>query len=196
MKISYKYISEIFQNALNQNSVKIEDKNKIGQLLFCCFEINKTLWNLEDISRMHHLGFESIAKAKMEIDLYNQKRNDTINQIDLFLDEHLGNVTLQSLDKFYSESPGMIIDRMVIIFIRHHSIKQLIDLIKDKELKEEYIVKKNQLAQNLNELGIFLDSYFGKISNREAFFNIYKPLKIYNDDRIKIYIKILTNGQN
>ena len=192
MKITYKYISRTFQNTLSQCCDEIEGENVVGRLLFHCIEINKTLWHLEDVSRMHDLGFENIAKAKMEIDLANQKRNETINQLDLLLDKHLGNVPLQSLDKFYSESPGMLIDRMAILFLRHNFIKQLVVHIENKELRDEYLEKEKQLIQNLNDLGIFLDSFFDKISNGEAFFKIYKPLKIYNDQRIKNYIKRLT----
>lgn len=191
MKVGYQYISNVFRYSLNQNTTSFEAHNEISKLLFACIEINKRLWKLEDISRMHELGFEAIAKAKMEIDTVNQKRNETINELDLILDKYLSNTQLESLTNFHSESPGMLIDRIAILFIRHHFIQELIIVIEDKELQHEYLDKEKQLTQNMNDLGEFLNSYINKIVNGEAFFKVFRPLKIYNDDRVKKYIQLL-----
>jgi hypothetical protein len=141
---------------------------------------------------MHEFGFEAIAKTKMEIDLANQRRNETINQLDVMFDKVLGNVQSESLEKFYSESPAILIDRIAIMFIRHHFIQELLAVIQDEVFLHEYLDKEKQLTQNMNDLGEFLNSYFYKIKNGEVFFKVYKPLKIYNDERIKKYIKTLT----
>ena len=192
MKISYQYITKIFRHSLSQSTIPFEAKNEISELLFACIEINRNLWKLEDVSRMHEFGFEAIAKTKMEIDLANQRRNETINQLDVMFDKVLGNVQSESLEKFYSESPAILIDRIAIMFIRHHFIQELLAVIQDEELLHEYLDKEKQLTQNMNDLGEFLNSYFYKIKNGEVFFKVYKPLKIYNDERIKKYIKTLT----
>jgi hypothetical protein len=192
MKVSYQYITKVFQHSLSQSTTPFEAQNEISELLFACIEINKKLWKLEDVSRMHELGFEAIAKTKMEIDLANQRRNETINQLDVQLERILRNVQSESLEKFYSESPAILIDRIAIMFIRHHFVKELIAVIEDKELRHEYLDKEKLLTQNMNDFGEFLNSYFCKIENGEVFFKVYKPLKIYNDERIKKYIKTLT----
>lgn len=123
MKLSYQDISNVFQHSLDKSSIPFKAETEISQLIFSSIEINKQLWKLEDNSRMHHLGFENIAKAKIEIDLANQKRNETISQLDAMLAKNLGNVQSESLVKFYSESPAILIDRIAILFIRHHFIK-------------------------------------------------------------------------
>jgi hypothetical protein len=191
MKISYQDISNVFQHSLDKSSTPFKAETEISQLIFSCIEINKQIWKLEDISRMHYFGFENIAKTKMEIDLANQKRNETINQLDVMLAKILGNVQLESLEKFYSESPAILIDRIAILFIRYHFIKKLISIIDNNELRNEYSEKEKHLTQNIYDLGAFLDSYFDKIENREVYFKVYKPLKIYNDDRVKSYIQLL-----
>jgi hypothetical protein len=145
---------------------------------------------------MNDLGFERIAKTKMEIDSNNQRRNDIIRELDLLLDRILGNVDGESLTKLYSESPGMLIDRLAILFIRYSFVNQLIAVIKEDELRTEYMEKGKLLSQNMSDLGMFLDSYFNKISNREVYFKIYKPLKIYNDNRIKAHIQQLFHSHN
>lgn len=190
MKVTYQYISKVFLDTLSKSSVNV-DESEISQLLVDCFETNKTLWQLEDVSRMHYLGFENVAKAKMEIDLVNQKRNEIISQLDLLLDKHLGNVPVQSLEKYYSESPGMLIDRIAILFLRHHFLSQLLNMIADNELRSEYLEKEKLLSQNLYDLGCFLDAYFSKILKQKIYFKIYKPLKLYNDQRVKPYIEKL-----
>lgn len=193
MKITYQYISTFFLHYLRGTLKEFEPPNEISKLLLDCIENNYRLWELEDAARMHHLGFESVANAKMEIDVINQRRNEAINELDSFLDQHLHNVELESLSKFSSESPGMLIDRLAILFIKQHFIEQLIDVIDDKQLKIEYLEKMKQLNQNIADLGLFTDLYFDRIRNGEAFFKIYNPLKIYNDQRVKNYIKLLHN---
>lgn len=191
MEITYQNISKVFLNYLSETSKEFETENEFDRLLLDCIADNKQLWKLEDVSRMHHLGFESIAKAKMEIDVVNQRRNETINKLDSLLDKHLCNVQLESPSKLYSESPGMLLDRLAILFIKQRFIKQLIDKIDDKNLKSDYLEKEQLLNQSITELGLFTDLYFGRIRKGEIFFKIYEPLKIYNDQRIKVYIKLL-----
>lgn len=193
MNLNFQYITEIFQYSLSPGLSSVKEQNEISALLSSCIETNKRLWDLEDVARMHERGFEAIAKAKMEIDTVNQKRNEIINGIDMVLDWHLSNTELQPPENFQSESPGMLIDRMAILSIRQSLIRRLIAVIEDNELRNEFIKKDEQLSQNIKDLGIFLDSYFTKIRNKEAYFKIYNPLKIYNDDRIKKYIHLLNN---
>jgi hypothetical protein len=191
MEITYQKISKVFRNYLTETSKEFETENEIDRLLLDCIADNKQLWKLEDVARMHHLGFESVAKAKMEIDVVNQRRNETIHKLDSLLDKNLCNVSLESPSKFYSESPGMLLDRIAILFIKQHFIKQLIDKIDDKHLESEYLEKERLLNQNIIELGLFSNLYFDRIRNGEIFFKIYEPLKIYNDLRVKEYIKAL-----
>lgn len=192
MKLTYQYISDVFRHYLSDASDESDAQDEIGKLLHDCIATNKKLWKLEDVARMHHLGYESVAKTKMEIDMVNHKRNETINILDSFLDKHLCNVQHGSMSKFYSESPGMLIDRLAILFIKQDFIQQLIDKMDDKHLRIEFVEKEQLLNQNITDLGLFLDQYFDRIRNGEAFFKIYRPLKIYNDQRIMKYIKSMT----
>lgn len=189
MEVTYQYISKVFCHYLSETSKEFESENEIDKLLLDCIANNKQLWKLEDVARMHHLGFESVAKAKMEIDVVNQRRNETINKLDLLLDKHLCNVQLESLAKFYSESPGMLIDRLAILFIKQNFMRQLINHIDDKHIRSEYLEKEQQLNQSITDLSLFTNLYFDRIKNGEVFFKIYEPLKIYNDQRVKKYIK-------
>ena len=197
MKITYHTVSIVFSHYLNNTSYELnKSENELNSLLNICIRTNKNLWELEDKVRMHHLGLEFVAKTKMEIDIVNQKRNEIINSLDSFLDKHLCNIQQESISGFYSESPGMLIDRLAILFIKQHFIQQLIEKIDEKDLKSEFIEKQRQLNQHITDLGMFLDQYFDKIRNGEVFFKVYKPLKIYNDQRIMKYIQSISNPLN
>ncbi|MFW5871573.1 MAG: DUF4254 domain-containing protein [bacterium] len=191
MEINYQNISKVYLNYLSETSKEFDTENKIDRLLLDCIADNKHLWKLEDVARMQHLGFESVAKAKLEIDVVNQRRNETINKLDSLLDKHLCNAQLESPSKFYSESPGMLLDRLAILFIKQNFIRQLIGKIDEKNLKSEYLEKEQLLNQNITDLGLFTDLYFDKIRKGETYFKIYQPLKIYNDHRIKNALRLL-----
>lgn len=189
MPIAFSTLSHVFNDYLKGNSIDSDIQDEFEQLLFACIDTNTQLWNLEDVARMHHLGVESIANTKMEIDVVNHRRNELINKLDDYLATHLNNTSSDDLDAFYAESPGMLIDRLSILFIKQHFIQQLINRIEEEDLKKEFEEKQQQLQLHINDLGLFLDLYLDKIRSGMAFFKIYKPLKIYNDQRIKKYIR-------
>lgn len=186
--INFKKISDIFNKFLSNGSIEIsKDSDLISQII----KINKKLWELEDIARMKELGVENISSTKSEIDKNNQLRNDVIQKIDMFIETLLNNTDLHNMDKYFSETPGMIIDRLSIMFIRKSEINKIVDLIIDRGLKSEYFVKESIVDDQIKQLGSFLDIYFKKVKNKNAYFEIQKAVKIYNDDRIKTYIKNL-----
>lgn len=189
--INFKTISETFSGFLEESAtVEIGTKNF---LILEIIKINKKIWDLEDIARMKELGFEKIAETKSEIDKNNQLRNDTIQQIDKYIQLEFANVDLDDINKYYSESPGMVIDRISIMFIRKFEIQKILELIKEIELKNEYFSKLMVVDEQIKQIGNFLDKYLEKINNKECYFRIQKAVKIYNDDRVRSYIKDISN---
>lgn len=193
--ITFHKISNIFSGVLNSNSNSGNQTEELDRLVLFCIGINLKLWRLEDIARMKNLGFESIAKAKMEIDKKNQIRNDNIHKIDLEFEQIIPDNLFKSQQVFYSESPGMLIDRMAILFIKQNMIKKIVLQIREEYLKEEYLEKEKEVSQQIKDTGAFLDLYFQKIQTGEIFFKVCSPLKIYNDKRIRNYIRNLTQNQ-
>lgn len=189
--INFKIISEIFSGFLEESAtIEIGTKNF---LILEIIKINKKIWDFEDIARMKELGFEKIAETKSEIDKNNQLRNDTIQQIDKYIQLEFTNVDLDDINKYYSESPGMVIDRISIMFIRKFEIQKILELIKEIELKNEYFSKLMVVDEQIKQVGNFLDKYLEKINNKECYFRIQKAVKIYNDDRVRSYIKDISN---
>ena len=158
-------------------------------------ETNQKLWDLEDSARMVELGPEHVAAVKQEIDKNNQIRNDLIREIDTEITNQIQLVPLKSQEQFYSESPGMIIDRLAILYIKLSVIRDLSSLIKEADLLEEYRAKENIILSQVNLLSNFLDSYFDKLKRKKVFFEIQQPVKIYNDKRVEEYIKFLKQNR-
>ncbi len=184
--LSYKQIIKIFAN--HEKTDKNILDNNLTNFIKLNWETNKELWNLEDSARMHNLGANHVARAKKNIDQVNQVRNDLIRKIDIEITKQM-NVKPLNISFYYSESPGMIIDRLSILYIKFLRIKNLKLLIKEKELKREYEKKETIVFNQFNKLSTFLDLYFKKIRKKRIFFEIQEPVKIYNDKRIKKYIK-------
>lgn len=192
---TFKKISNIFSDAFKANSNSTNYTAQLDKLIFSCMEINLNLWKLEDIARMKDLGFESIANAKMEIDKNNQIRNENIRSMDLEFEQTLNNKILVPNENFHAESPAMLIDRIAILFIKRQMIEKIETLIADKNLRDEYLKKGKIVEEQLNDSGKFLDSYLQKIQKGVAFFKVYEPIKIYNDERIRNYIKNLAQNE-
>ncbi|OGZ76921.1 MAG: hypothetical protein A3G45_00450 [Candidatus Staskawiczbacteria bacterium RIFCSPLOWO2_12_FULL_37_15] len=72
-------------------------------------------------------------------------------------------------------------------------IQKLLLVIKEDDLKVEYREKEKIILDQIKNIGQFYDRYMEKLVNKEVFFEIQHPVKIYNDLRIRKYIKYLGN---
>ncbi len=115
--------------------------DEVQRLVYLIIKANKTLWDLEDSARLPELGDGHVASAKKDIDIYNQQRNDLIREIDTVL-AGLLDVSREFEDSFYSESPRMIVNRLSIIFIKLSVVQKMISLIKEDNLRLEYLEKR------------------------------------------------------
>ena len=193
--IDFQTISKIFSDFLDEPHNDLNYADKIHLLIFLNIKTNKILWDLEDSARLAELGDKHVAETKKNIDATNQFRNNLISEIDMILYKTL-DIIPDSPDKFYSESPGMIIDRMSIIFIKLSIIQKLILLINEDDLRSEYVIKEKILLFQVENIGNFFDMYIKKLIKKEMFFEIQQPVKIYNDKRINKYRDILKNSNH
>lgn len=190
MTIIFSKISEIFSNLIKTPNAEGVYEDNAQKLIYRLIKTNKTLWDLEDSARLFELGDSHVAEAKKDIDIYNQQRNDLIREIDALLYERF-DVSRAGKESFYSESPGMIIDRLSIIFIKLSVVRRLIPLIEKADLKSEYFEKEKLLLSQIENIGNFLDLYIERLIKKEVFFEIQQAVKIYNDKRVKKYIDVI-----
>lgn len=188
MTITFSKISEIFSNFIKNPNVEGVYEDNAQKLIYRLIKTNKILWDLEDLARLFELGDGHVAEAKKNIDIYNQQRNDMIKEVDALLYNIL-NVSRGEKESFYSESPGMIIDRLSIIFIKLSVVQKIIAVIEEDDLRLEYLEKEKILMSQIESIGNFLDLYIERLLKKDVFFEIQQPIKIYNDVRVRKYIK-------
>lgn len=189
--IDFQRIKLIFLDFLQESIHPEEAGDTLFELIKENIKTNQTLWDLEDEARMLDLGPQHVASAKEEIDKYNQIRNNLIREIDEEIVKQMDITPLEDQKKFYAESPGMIIDRLSILFIKSFIIKKLVELIEEDDLQDEYSQKVDIVLKQIDDIGAFLNLYFERLERKEVYFEVQKPVKIYNDQRVRRYIKNL-----
>lgn len=66
-------------------------------------------------------------------------------------------------------------------------------MIDEDYLRLEYLEKEKILKGQIESIGNFLDLYMERLLKKEIFFEIQQPVKIYNDARVRKYIKHFDN---
>jgi len=184
--VSYNNIELLFKKYLISRLNKQE--HTIHDLFKDLIKYNHTLWRYEDLARNVNSTDKKVRDSKQYIDKFNQLRNETIRKIDFNLFYILNNTEQTELEKYISESLGMFIDRLSIMFIRKHELKRLISVIDDISLLKIYKQKVVEITEQISFNGNYLDFLISDIKNKNKFFKIFNPVKIYNDSRIRKYI--------
>lgn len=186
----FELISRIYKNFFEGKEESLYSSVNIEKLIYQNIQTNKNLWDLEDSARMRHLGTEHVAEAKQKIDKQNHCRNDQIRAMDRAIALELSVTSLASRELFYSESPGMIIDRLAILHLKFFTIKELIELIEEDDLRADYRTKEQIIQNQINNIGNFIDRYVKNLKTKKVYYEIQEPVKIYNDERVRKYIKL------
>jgi len=127
----------------NKSPVSHEE-NSIWFWLEKNHQYNCQLWDEEDKARRINVSDSDIALNKRNIDGYNQKRNDAIEEIDENILDRLKGVKVSESAWFNSETAGSIIDRLSIVSLKvlHMGIQANradIDVTQKKEAKDKQI---------------------------------------------------------
>ena len=147
---------------------------------------NYQLWHEEDKARREDMGFEFVYRAKRNIDHFNQQRNNCMEQMDKWLQAHLNPVDpLTTPCPVHSETPGMIIDRLSILTLKHYHMalqttREDVDDAHRQNCRDKLTLVENQRNQLLCCLQAFLQGILDKTRT----FKLYHQLKMYNDKRL------------
>lgn len=178
--ISFK-ISKIFNTFFNGDGI---NSDEFDNLIYECISTNKKLWDLEDVARDEYGKYQDVSNTKIKIDLTNQERNNCMSKIDSFISNNFNNSRICYQKNIEIETPGMIIDRMSIIFLKIKNSEKIVSMTNDIDLSEEYKGKLQYLVSQFDTMGSYLDLFISDISKSKRCFRIFDPVKIYNDKRI------------
>jgi len=192
----YKFDEELITQKNISHALSSYKRNELSHfnildLFYQISNINYNIWKLEDIVRDAQSGYETIVNTKRSIDKANQYRNDTISKIDINLSVLLNNAE-KDMMYFVSESPGSLIDRLSIFYIRKTEIEKILAIIHDNDdLLEIYGEKLLIVNGQIKYLESYLKQFIENIKKNKVYFRIFEPIKIYNDPNIKNYISQL-----
>ena len=157
---------------------------------------NSQLWAEEDLARRSTVAAAEIAANKRAIDGFNQARNDATERVDELLLIALGLVdeasarsdapvaTVAPGARLNSETAGSIIDRMSIMALKVHAMRQQTER---SDVDAAHIAasqaKLARLAQQRGDLGRCLDELLADCQAGRAYFKVYRQFKMYNDAR-------------
>jgi hypothetical protein len=140
---------------------------------------NFDLWHVEDEARRDDLGPEHVHRAKRAIDRLNQERNDFIERLDAAL---LTRLPVNPAAPLNSETPGMILDRLSILALKvHHMREQGERADADAAHREKCAGRLAVLEAQRADLTDVLAAFLGEIRAGTRGFKAYYQMKMYND---------------
>ena len=153
---------------------------------------NFTLWHEEDKAREPDAADARIAQVKRNIDGLNQRRNDMITGIDIWLAENLLLEFQNPELPWNSETLGSIIDRLSIASLK---VFHMHEQTERRDVAEEHIKacqqKLARLLEQRRDLMTALQLFVDDIAAGRRQNKLYHQFKMYNDPELnpKIYGK-------
>ena len=152
---------------------------------------NYQLWHEEDRARDRKATDACIASVKRSIDKLNQERNDRIELLDEWLLRELDRRGIQapSDGPTWTETPGGAIDRLSILALRVHHLREACDdpqadAGKRDEARRRLAVCQRQRSDLASALQALLDG----IGRGDLRLRVYRQFKLYNDPRFNSHL--------
>ena len=142
---------------------------------------NFQLWHAEDRARRDDMGDKFVCQAKREIDHCNQQRNNRMEMMDEWLYQQLQPADNKECP-IHSETPGMMIDRLSILALKHyHMALQANRPEVDEEHRQRCQLKLHVIELQQNQLYLCLRELLQHIIDKQRTYKIYHQFKMYND---------------
>lgn len=143
---------------------------------------NFELWHEEDQARVPGVPDAEIARVKRAIDVLNQRRNDLVEKMDMWLIERLDQDAAAPL---HSETPGLMVDRLSILALKIYHTRE--EAHRTSATEEHRLRNAGRLAlleEQRNDLAGCLDALWTEVLQGKRRFKLYRQLKMYNDPEL------------
>jgi len=153
---------------------------------------NFDLWHEEDKARAPEATAAEIARVKRAIDLLNQRRNDLVEKMDVWLIERLEQNAAAAL---HSETPGLMIDRLSILALKiYHMRDEANRASATEEHRMRNVERLAVLEEQRDDLAGCLDLLWAEVLGGTRRFKLYRQMKMYNDPELNPAV-YATGGQ-
>ncbi|MEE3266847.1 MAG: DUF4254 domain-containing protein [SAR324 cluster bacterium] len=150
-------------------------------------QVNFELWHQEDLARDPEVSDSKIAEVKRTIDVFNQRRNDLIEQMDQFLLNIINAENVKNNDEteMNSETPGSMIDRLSINALKiYHMDEEVQREEVTAEHRNKCAAKLSILREQRHDLEQCLTKLLADLSSGEKRLKVYQQMKMYNDENL------------
>lgn len=167
----------------HHQSFASESADPFDAAVECLHQANFELWHQEDKARDPHAGDAAIATAKRAIDVINQRRNDRMERCDELLLERLAAEKLPNPGaELHSETPGLMLDRLSILSLKLYHTREETERIPSPHGHRERNLRRLAILENQrNDLAMCLDRLWQRVLRGDRRFQVYRQLKMYND---------------
>jgi hypothetical protein len=143
---------------------------------------NFELWHEEDKARVPGAPDAEIVRVKHAIDTLNQRRNDLVEKMDVWLIDRLEQDPVAPL---HSETPGMMIDRLSILALKiYHTHEEAHRASATEEHRSRNVKRLALLEQQREDLAGCLDELWSEVLAARRRFKLYRQMKMYNDPEL------------
>jgi Protein of unknown function (DUF4254) len=143
---------------------------------------NFELWHEEDKARVPGVADAEIVRVKHAIDALNQRRNDLVEKMDLWLIERLEQDPVAPL---HSETPGLMIDRLSILALKiYHTREETRRASATEEHRSRNVGRLGLLVEQREDLAGCLDLLWSEVLESRRRFKLYRQMKMYNDPEL------------
>lgn len=140
---------------------------------------NFDLWHEEDKVRSPAATDAVIAQEKHAIDTLNQRRNDLMEKIDLWL---LARLEQNEDAPLHSETPGLMIDRLSILALKiYHTREEAHRDSATVKHRQRNLARLALLEEQRGDLAGCLDALWAEVLEGTRRFKLYRQMKMYND---------------
>ena len=143
---------------------------------------NFELWHEEDKARAPKVSDAEIAQVKHAIDRLNQRRNDLVEKMDVWLMDCLEQNAAAAL---HSETPGLMIDRLSILSLKiFHTREEAHRTSATEDHRLRNAERLLLLEEQRGDLAGCLDALWAEVLGGTRRFKLYRQLKMYNDPEL------------